>query len=212
MRRWPASTSLEQHHVINCLGLIWRDGHGIGLETEIGVSEYFAWVSDIWDRGFLGAAAVELAGIGMKLVCRRVIGGTVTYAIILSTAPSLIATFLFLSVRPASRRPFRPGDAPSPVFQARPTSWPNLFERRDMSRVILDLSGKKPRAQQVGELLRLELSRLGIEELVGELAAAAQPSQTDLGAGDQAVAFGLLSRDQRLCDFIVQALATGRVP
>ena len=50
----------------------------------------------------------------------------------------------------------------------------DLVQGRHAGRCVLDLAGQVPGAQQVGQLDRLVQGRLGVEELVGELRAAAR--------------------------------------
>ena len=77
-----------------------------------------------------------------------------------------------------------------------------------MRRNVLDLASEEPRAEDVGQFLGLVETSLGIEKLVGELAAAAQPRHADFCIGDLAVLLGLVARKER-SDLVAQALALG---
>ena len=77
-------------------------------------------------------------------------------------------------------------------FQARATSG-RISSRGTCGARVLDLAGQEASAEDVGQLDGLVEAGLGIEELVGELAAAAEPGQADLGRRDLAVMLGLVS-------------------
>ncbi len=124
---------------------------------------------------------------------------------------SLIAPPFFLSCSASSLGGrSRPGRRALAIFQARLTSERTSSRGGDVRRDVLDLAGEESRAQEVGQLLRLVEPRLGIEELVGELPAAAQRRHADLGVRDLAVPLGLLAREQRR-ELVIQALALGQL-
>ena len=78
-----------------------------------------------------------------------------------------------------------------------------------MRRIVLDLARQEAGAEDVGQLDGLVEASLGVEELIGELAAAAEGRQADLGRRDLAVTLGLVSGEKR-AHLVVQPLALGQ--
>ena len=132
----------------------------------------------------------------MKLVWIRVIGGDGDDPVAVDRA-SLIVPPLALIWAARSSAAFSARGRAFAFFQARTTSERTWSRAGTVGRLVLDLAGQEAGAQDVGQLDRLVELGLGVEELLGELAPAADAGQADLGGGDLAVLLGLLAGEER---------------